>query len=79
MIKQVVVVLVALFFFNASCGAKSGSGNYRVLDLNRETELQLSQAVSDLKKNRIVLVGNCLRERQFRFPVKIKQTILFAA
>lgn len=57
MIKQVVVALVTIFFFNASCGAKSSSENYRVLDLNRETELQLSQAVSDLKKNRIVLVG----------------------
>ncbi len=57
MTKQVVVALVTVFFFNASCGAKSSSGNYRVLDLNRETELQLSQAVSDLKKNRIVLVG----------------------
>ncbi len=57
MIKQVGVILIALFFVNTSCGAGSDGENYRLLDLNRETELPLSQAVSDLKKSRIVLVG----------------------
>jgi uncharacterized iron-regulated protein len=55
MVKHIFVILIAAFFFNTSCGADGGS--YRLLDLNRETEVPLSKAVADLKKNRVVLVG----------------------
>ncbi len=57
MIKQIVGALVVAVFINASCGAAPRSLNHRVLDLNRNTELPISQALADLKKNRIVLVG----------------------
>jgi uncharacterized iron-regulated protein len=57
MIKQVVIALIAAVVANTSWGAGPGDGHYRLFDLNRETELPLSQAVSDLKKSRIVLVG----------------------
>ncbi|MBW2489075.1 MAG: ChaN family lipoprotein [Deltaproteobacteria bacterium] len=57
MFKQIIIALGAAFFFSTSCGAESGSDNYRLLDLNRKTELPLLQAVSELKKSRIVLVG----------------------
>ena len=55
--KQSIIALLTAFLFSTSCGAGSGSENYRLLDLNRKTELPLSQAVSELKKSRIVLVG----------------------
>ena len=57
MLKQIFITLVAAFLFSTSCGAGPDSGNYHLLDLNRKTELPLSQVVSELKKNRIVLVG----------------------
>ena len=57
MIKQIIIATVTTFFFSTSCGAGAGSGSYRLLDLNQQTELPLSQAVSELKKSRIVLVG----------------------
>ncbi|MGD8343852.1 MAG: ChaN family lipoprotein [Desulfobacterales bacterium] len=57
MLKQIIIVSVTVFLLSTSCGAGSESGNYRLWDLNSETELPLSQAVSELKKSRIVLVG----------------------
>ena len=57
MFKQIIIALVTTFMFSTSCGAGSNSENYRLLDLNRKTELPLSQAVSELKRSRIVLVG----------------------
>ena len=57
MIKQVIIAVWTVIFFSTSCGAGSDNLNYRLLDLKRKTELPLSQAVSELKKNRIVLVG----------------------
>ena len=57
MFKQIIIAIGAAFLISTSCGAGPGSENYRLLDLNRTTELPLSQAVSELKKSRIVLVG----------------------
>lgn len=57
MLKQIIFALLTAFLFSTGCGAGSDSGNYRLLDLNRTTELPLSQAVSNLKQSRIVLVG----------------------
>ena len=57
MLKQIIIASVSAFLFSTSCGAGSDSANYRLLDLARKTELPLSQAVSELKKSRIVLVG----------------------
>jgi uncharacterized iron-regulated protein len=55
MIKQTVAALMATFFFSTGCGA--GTGGYSVLDLEQEKKMPLSQAVADLKKSRIVVVG----------------------
>ena len=57
MFKQIIIALVTTFMFSTSCGAGSNSENYRLLDLNRKTELPLSQAVLELKKSQIVLIG----------------------
>ena len=57
MVKQIIVALMTLLWVGISCGAGSDSGRVRLLDLNRNTELPLSQAISELKKSRIVVVG----------------------
>lgn len=57
MLKLTIFALVTAFLFSTSCNAGSDSGRYRLLDLKRKTELPLSQVVSELKKSRIVLVG----------------------
>ena len=41
----------------SGCLAKNGGYDYRMFDLNRTEELPMSQALADLQKNRIVLVG----------------------
>ena len=55
MIKQTIAALMATLFFSTACGA--GTGNYQVLDLDREKKMPLSQAAADLKKSRIIVVG----------------------
>lgn len=57
MLKQISIALVAAFLISVSCGAGAGNERYRLLDLNQQTELKLPQVVSELKKSRIVLVG----------------------
>ena len=57
MLKQMSIALVTAFFLSVSCGAWAGGESYRLLDLNQQKQLLLSQAVSELKKSRIVLVG----------------------
>ncbi len=57
MFKHVIVILMAVFMI--SIGFENGASHetYRLLNLNRGTELMLSEAVSELKKSRIVVVG----------------------
>ena len=57
MIKNIIVILMAALLISISSGNGFSYDAYRLLDLNRETELPLSEAVSELKKSRIVLVG----------------------
>ena len=57
MFKQIVVALITAMLFNTSCGAGSGKESYHLFDLARKKEISLSEAVSDLKKSRVVLVG----------------------
>ncbi len=57
MIKQVVGTLIVAVFLNASCAAAPRSYDHHMFDLNRNTDLTMSEALADLKKNRIVLVG----------------------
>ena len=52
-----VLALIALLLSASGCRANQDVYNRRMLDLNHDTELQLSQALDDLKKNRIVLIG----------------------
>jgi uncharacterized iron-regulated protein len=52
-----VVWWVALLISASGCWAGQGGHNLRMFDLNREEELLMSQVLADLKKNRIVLVG----------------------
>jgi len=48
---------VALLIFTSGCLAKKEGYEHRMFDLNREKELPMSQALPDLEKNQIVLVG----------------------
>jgi uncharacterized iron-regulated protein len=63
--KVIAVAYVAVLLMSASgCWAGQGDDNRRLYDLNREKELLMSQALADLKKNRIVLVGEHHNNRQ---------------
>ena len=56
--KMIAVVwFMALLMSASGCWAKQNYYNRRMFDLNRDKELRMSQALADLKKNRIVLVG----------------------
>lgn len=57
MIKPVIVILSAALLMSISSGDGSSHETYRLFDLKRGIELPLSEAVSELKKSRIVLVG----------------------
>ena len=63
--KMFAVVWFAGLLMSASgCWAGQDDDHRRMYDLNREKELQMSQALADLKKNRIVLVGEHHSNRQ---------------
>ncbi|MGD8990399.1 MAG: ChaN family lipoprotein [Desulfobacterales bacterium] len=57
MIKHIMVTLMAAILMSISSADASSHQTYRLFDLNREAELPLSEAVADLKKGSIVLVG----------------------
>jgi uncharacterized iron-regulated protein len=52
-----VLALIALLIPASGSRAEQDINHRRMFDLNRDTELRLLQALGDLKKNRIVLVG----------------------
>jgi uncharacterized iron-regulated protein len=66
MIKKVIAVLCfAILLMSASgCWAGQDNANHRMYDLNQKKELLMSQALADLKENRIVLVGEHHSNRQ---------------
>jgi uncharacterized iron-regulated protein len=66
MIKKVIVVLsfTVLLISASSSWTSQDDANRRMYDLNQKKELLMSQALSDLKKNRIVLVGEHHSNRQ---------------
>jgi uncharacterized iron-regulated protein len=58
--KRIVVIglwTAALLISASGCWAQKDGYDRRMFDLNRAKELPMSQALADLKKNRIVLVG----------------------
>lgn len=58
--KRTVIIglwAVVLLISASGCLAKKEGYDYRMFDLNRAKELPMSQALIDLQKNRIVLVG----------------------
>ena len=52
-----VICFTALLISGSGCWARQDDDNRRMYDLNREKELLMSQVLADLKKSRIVLVG----------------------
>jgi uncharacterized iron-regulated protein len=63
--KMISVVCFAGLLVSASaCWANPDDDNRRMYDLNQEKELPMSQVLADLKKNRIVLVGEHHSNRQ---------------
>jgi uncharacterized iron-regulated protein len=59
-----VVCFAGLLMSVSACWAGQDDDNRRMYDLNREKELPMSQVLADLKKNRIVLVGEHHSNRQ---------------
>ncbi len=59
MMKKMIAVLsfMALLISASGCWAKRDGYERRLFDLNRDTELRMQQALADLMKNRIVLIG----------------------
>jgi uncharacterized iron-regulated protein len=57
MSKNILVILIAVFSISMSFVAGSAHETFRLYDFNRGMELPLAEAVADLKKSRIVLVG----------------------
>ena len=57
MSKNIFMILIAVFVIGMLFTAGSAHENFRLHDLNQNKELPLAEAVADLKKNRIVLVG----------------------
>ena len=55
--KIIPPIVVFIMMLASGCWATKDNVNQRLFDLNREKELQMSQALAELKKNRIVLVG----------------------
>lgn len=66
MIKKVIAVVsfTGLLMSALGCWAGQNNNNRRMYDLNREKELRMSEVLADLKKNRIVLVGEHHGKRQ---------------
>jgi uncharacterized iron-regulated protein len=63
--KMIAVVYFAVLLMSASnCWAGQNDANRRMYDLNQKKELLMSEALADLKKNRIVLVGEHHSNRQ---------------
>jgi uncharacterized iron-regulated protein len=64
--KKIIAVLgiAALLLSAPGCRAGQNIDNPRLYDLNREKELSMSHALEDLKKNKIVLVGELHANRQ---------------
>jgi uncharacterized iron-regulated protein len=61
----IAVLGFAILLMSASgCWAGQDNANHRLYDLNQKKELLMSQAVADLKENRIVLVGEHHGNRQ---------------
>ena len=63
--KMIAVVCLSAMLLSASgCRAGQNDDNRRMYDLNREKELRMSQVLADLKKSRIILVGEHHSNRQ---------------
>jgi uncharacterized iron-regulated protein len=63
--KMIAVVCFAALLMSASgCWSGQDDDNRRMYDLNRKKELLMSEVLADLKKNRIVLVGEHHSNRQ---------------
>ena len=66
MIKKMIVFFFFAVLLMSASGSWAGQDNvsHRLYDLNQKKELQMYQALADLKKNRIVLVGEHHNNRQ---------------
>ena len=61
--NKISVYLLAIVLFTAGCPHNVTSSSQRVFDLNQRREISLSQALADLKKKRILLVGEYHSEK----------------
>jgi uncharacterized iron-regulated protein len=56
-IKKIIIAILLVVALNTTGWVKQESLNHRMFDLNQEKELLMAQALVELKKNRIILVG----------------------
>jgi uncharacterized iron-regulated protein len=56
-IKKIITAILLVVALNTTGWVKQESLNHRMFDLNQEKELLMTQALAELKKNRIILVG----------------------
>ena len=61
--NKISVLLLAIVLFTAGCPHNVTSSSQRVFDLNQRRDISLSQALADLKKKRILLVGEYHSEK----------------
>jgi uncharacterized iron-regulated protein len=61
--NKISVFLLAIALFTAGCPRNVTSSSHKVFDLNQRIEISLSQALADLKKKRILLVGEYHTEK----------------
>ena len=55
--KKIIHIVVFVVMLASGCWATQDNFDQRLFDLNRQKKLQMSQVLAELKKNRIVLVG----------------------
>ena len=61
---KISVFLLSIVLFTTGCPRNVTPSSYRVFDLNRGSEISLSKVLADLKKKRILLVGEYHSEKK---------------
>ena len=55
--KRIFIIIVSVMIIFGMLGVLQAHLNHRIYDLQNSKEMLMSEAISDLKKNRIILVG----------------------
>ncbi|MGD9045322.1 MAG: ChaN family lipoprotein [Desulfobacterales bacterium] len=76
MIKRIIIAVLLVLAIHTVGWVKQDRSNHRLFDLNQEKELMMSQAMDQLKKNRIILVGeHHTNEQHHRAQLSVIQAL----